>query len=54
MQTIDSDGNTYLYIVDQNNNIYNAKYTDVLDMLLVNVGDTVKLRIYEDKFLMAE
>lgn len=54
MQTIDNNGNTYLYIVDQNNNIYNAKYTDVLDMLLVNVGDTVKLRIYEDKFLMAE
>lgn len=54
MQTIDEDGNTYLYIVDTEGKIYHAKYKDVINMLLVNVGDTVKLRVFNDNFLTIE
>ncbi len=43
LQTIDQNGNTYLYVIDTENNIYSAKYTDVLDMLLVEEGDTITI-----------
>ena len=43
METIDQNGNTWLYIVDSENNIYSAKYADVLNMLLVNEGDTITI-----------
>ncbi len=43
MQTIDQNGNTWLYIVDTDSQIYKAKYADVLDMLLVNEGDTITI-----------
>lgn len=38
------NGNTYLYIVDQDQTIYKAKYTDVMNMLLVNDGDEITIR----------
>ena len=43
METIDQNGNTWLYIVDSENNIYSAKYADVLNMLLVSEGDTITI-----------
>ncbi len=42
-ETIVVEGNTYLYIVDENGNTYHAKYIDVLDMLTVGEGDTVTI-----------
>jgi hypothetical protein len=44
MQTIDRDGDTWLYLVDSEKRIYAAKYEDVLDMLLVEVGDVIRIR----------
>ncbi len=41
LQTMDENGNTYLYIVDSENHIYRARYADVLDMLLVETGDEI-------------
>lgn len=43
IQTMDHDGNTWIYIVDSDRNIYKAKYADVLQMLLVEEGDTVTI-----------
>ncbi len=43
METIDRNGNTWLYIVDENSNIYSAQYVDVIDMLLVEPGDTITI-----------
>ena len=44
METMDVDGNTYLYIVDAEGNIYKAKYAEVIDMMFVNVGDEITIR----------
>lgn len=43
-ESIVESGNTYIYIVDENNNIYKALYADVIDMILVNVGDTITIK----------
>ncbi|MBQ2579070.1 MAG: hypothetical protein II571_06585, partial [Lachnospiraceae bacterium] len=43
LQTMDVDGNTYLYIVDSEGNVYKARYVDVEDMLFVNVGDVITI-----------
>ncbi len=43
LQTMDVDGNTYLYIVDSEGNVYKARYVDVEDMLFVNVGDEITI-----------
>ena len=43
LQTMDVDGNTYLYIVDAEGNVYKARYVDVEDMLFVNVGDVITI-----------
>ena len=43
MEKIDIEGNTWLYIVDENSNIYRAKYADVLGMLMISEGDTVTI-----------
>ena len=40
---IDIDGNTYIYLIDSENNIFKAKAASNEDMLLLNVGDKVKL-----------
>lgn len=43
-ESIVESGNTYIYIVDEDNNIYKALYADVIDMILVNVGDTITIK----------
>ena len=53
-ETIVESGNTYLYIVDAEKNIYRAKYTDVLGMLLVEDGETIKIMTDGTWFLMAD
>lgn len=40
---IDIDGNTYIYLIDSQNNIFKAIASANEDMLLLNVGDTVKI-----------
>lgn len=40
---IDIDGNTYIYLIDSNNNIFKAKASDNENMLLLNIGDTVEI-----------
>ena len=40
---IDVDGNTYIYLIDGDNNIFKAKASANENMLLLNVGDRVKL-----------
>ncbi len=40
---IDIDGNTYIYLIDSDNSIFKAKASTHEDMLLLNVGDTVKV-----------
>jgi hypothetical protein len=53
MQTIDRQGNTWLYIVDENQHIYAAKYEDVLDMLLVEEGDEIAIRTDGTYFILS-
>lgn len=43
IKEIVDNGNTYVYIVDENNNIYKAKYTDVLDIIFVSQGDKITI-----------
>lgn len=40
---IDIDGNTYIYLIDSNNNIFKAKASVNENMLLLNIGDTVEI-----------
>ncbi|MBQ4562129.1 MAG: hypothetical protein IJA55_07395 [Clostridia bacterium] len=40
---IDIDGNTYIYLIDTENNIFKARAADHEDMLLLDAGDKVKL-----------
>ena len=40
---IDIDGNTYIYLIDSDNNIFKAKASANENMLLLNVGDKVKI-----------
>ncbi len=40
---IDIDGNTYIYLIDSENNIFKAKASANENMLLLNVGDKVKI-----------
>ena len=40
---IDIDGNTYIYLIDSGNNIFKAKASANENMLLLNVGDKVKI-----------
>ncbi|MCR4654054.1 MAG: hypothetical protein K5744_10265 [Eubacterium sp.] len=53
MQTIDRQGNTWIYIVDENQHIYAAKYEDVLDMLLVDEGDEIAIRTDGTYFILS-
>ena len=43
LQTIDRNGDTWLYVVDTEQNIYSARYEDVIGMLLVKEGDTIRI-----------
>ncbi len=52
MREIVRDGDTCLYIVDENENIYHAKYTDVIDMILHEEGDTVRIRTDGERFVL--
>lgn len=40
---IDYNGNTYIYLIDDKNNIFKAKAFENEDMLLLNEGDKVKI-----------
>jgi len=40
---IDIDGNTYIYLIDSDNNIFKAKASENENMLLLNVGDKVRI-----------
>lgn len=51
LETIDVDGNTYLYLLTKDGEYYHAKYVDVLPMMDVNEGDTITIETYEDLFL---
>ncbi len=44
---IDIDGNTYLYLIDENNTIYKAKAADHEEMLLLCAGDEVVISYTE-------
>lgn len=49
---IDVDGNTYIYLIDNENNIFKAKASANEKMLLLNVGDSVKLS-YTDNAIVS-
>lgn len=50
LEKIDRQGDTYLYLVDTENNIYYAKYEDVIQMLLIKDGDKIKIYTDGEKF----
>ena len=50
LQTIDRNGDTYLYLVDTKGEIRYAKYVDVIDMLLVSEGDTITIYVKGNEF----
>ena len=43
MVEIVKNGNTYLYISDENNTIYSARYENVIEMMLVHEGDKITI-----------
>lgn len=43
MASVVQDGNTILYIADENGKIYHAEYAKVIEMMLVNEGDTITI-----------
>ncbi len=51
---IDIDGNTYIYLIDANENIYKAKASTHEKMLLLNEGDKVKLTLSGTKIVSCE
>lgn len=48
---IDIDGNTYIYLIDTENNIFKAKAAEHENMLLLEAGDTVELSCSGSKIL---
>lgn len=40
---LDRDGNTYIYLADTDGNIYSARYESVIEMMLVEEGDTITI-----------
>lgn len=52
MQTIDVNGNTWIYVVDGEDHIYRAPYTDVIDMMLVEPGDEITIKTDGDRFVL--
>ncbi len=54
LRTMDHNGNTYIYIVDDEDHIYKAKYADVLGMLLVEEGDQITILSDGENFALPE
>ncbi len=54
LQAIDIDGNTYLYVKDEEGNIYHARYVDVLGMLGRQAGETIVILTDGDVFVLPE
>lgn len=52
IQTIDQNGNTWIYIVDSDNHIYRAPYADVIDMILVEEGDEITIKTDGERFIL--
>ena len=52
IRTIDVNGNTWIYVVDSDKNIYRALYTDVIDMILVDEGDEITISTDGDHFVL--
>ncbi len=48
---IDIDGNTYIYLIDTENNIFKAKASEHENMLLLEAGDIVELSFSDSKIL---
>ncbi len=48
---IDIDGNTYIYLIDTENNIFKAKASEHENMLLLESGDTVELSCSGSKII---
>ena len=53
-EEIVENGNSYIYIVDENQNIYKARYADVIGMILVNVGDSITIRTDGEYFELVQ
>lgn len=51
-ETIDQNGNTWIYVVDENNHIYKAMYADVIDMILVEDGDEITIKTDGERFVL--
>lgn len=49
---IDIDGNTYIYLVDTDSNIFKAKVSSNEEMILLEEGDTVKI-LYSGKTIIS-
>lgn len=54
MTGIDRNGNTYLYVADTDGNIYQARYADVIEMMLKEEGDTVTILTDGKNFALPE
>ncbi len=52
IQTIDIEGNTWIYVIDTDNQIYRAKYVDVIDMIMHEAGDTITILTDGNMFTM--
>ena len=50
--TADIEGNTWVYIADESGHIYKALFTDVIDMILKDTGDTVTILTDGTYFLL--
>ena len=51
---IDIDGNTYIYVIDTEDNIYKAKAADHESMLLLSEGDIVEISHSEGNIVKCE
>ncbi len=51
---IDIDGNTFIYLIDRSNNIFKAKASSNENMLLLNIGDKVKISYSENVITACE
>ena len=51
---IDIDGNTYIYLIDTDNNIFKAKAADHESMLLLSEGDVVEISHSEGNIVKCE
>ena len=54
IETIVQQGNTYIYIVDEENQIYHARYADVIGMILHDEGDELTILTDGTHFLLPE